>query len=52
MNGWWPLGIAAILYVTQGCYYLTLSDRGMALTFFAYALANVGLSLDYISKAG
>ena len=50
MNGWWPLGIAAALYVFQAGYYLTIEDRGLALSFFAYALANLGFIWDYIAK--
>ena len=47
---WKPLiflGIPLLMYVLQGAVvYLQAGRYGMALTMFAYALANVGLILD------
>ncbi len=41
MSGW-LLGIVAVIYLGVGVDYLLAGNRGMALAFGAYALANVG----------
>jgi len=38
----WELLIASGLYLSVAIRYLRHDDPGMALAFFAYALANVG----------
>lgn len=40
-----PLWIAALLYLWQAWNYQCAEQRGMALGFMAYALANVGFIL-------
>lgn len=40
-----PLWLAALLYLWQAWNYQCAEQRGMALGFMAYALANVGFIL-------
>lgn len=49
MSGWAPLAIAAGLYMWQALNYIAVKEWGMALVFFAYALANVGFVCHYVS---
>ncbi len=37
------VGIVAVIYLVAAAGYLLEGNRGMALTFVAYAVANVGL---------
>lgn len=39
------LGIVAVIYLAVGADYLLAGNRGMALAFVAYALANVGFMM-------
>ena len=49
--GWWPIAVSGVLYVMQAWYYYsTAADWRMGLVFCGYALANVGLVMDYMSK--
>lgn len=38
----WELAVASLLYIMVSWRYLGNGDPGMALAFFAYALANIG----------
>lgn len=39
----WELAVVGVIYIKVAAkYYLIQKDPGMALSFFAYALANVG----------
>ena len=42
MNGW-RIGFVGLIYLAVGVNYWNAADRGMAIVFFGYALANVGL---------
>ena len=42
----WQLGIAAALYLWVGIDFAIAGKTGMALAFFAYALANVGFIIE------
>jgi len=39
----WPLYVATLLYLGQSVMFALSRNHGMAVTFFAYALANVGI---------
>jgi len=41
----WLLGIVALIYLGVAVSYWLQDDRGMALAFAAYSLANVGFIL-------
>lgn len=49
MSGW-LLGVIAVLYLGTAISYAWQRNGGMALVFFAYAVANVGLILDGWSR--
>lgn len=48
--GWWPLAAASGLYLAQAWSYYRAGDYPLVVTFLAYALANVGFVLDFVSK--
>ena len=50
MPPWTPLVLASALYLWQAINYLVLGDRGTALAFFAYSLANVGFMWAIIDR--
>lgn len=47
LPGWWPLGLVTVLYVAQVLYYIGADRIAMAIVFSGYALANLGLILDF-----
>lgn len=44
---WWPMAAAGGLYLLMGVAYLRRGEPGMAIAFFAYALANAGFILQW-----
>jgi hypothetical protein len=46
------LGVCAVIYMIVSIGYLSESRYGMALAFFAYALANVGFIRDALTTGG
>ena len=45
----WELGAASLLYLSVAYRYLGADNPGMALAFFAYALANIGFIWSALS---
>lgn len=52
LPGWTPLAIATLLYVWQAWEYLARSEHALGVVFIGYAMANVGLILDFINRVG
>lgn len=45
-----PLIITGVLYGFQTIAYMRQGELGMAITFGAYAIANIGFVLDFVKR--
>jgi hypothetical protein len=47
MNPMFPLAVATLLYAWQSINYTGEQRIGMMITFIGYAIANIGLIIDF-----
>lgn len=52
MNPMIPLAIATLLYMWQSLNYKGEYRIGMTITFIGYAIANIGLIVDFYEMKG
>ena len=50
LPGWTPLGLATLLYAWQAGEYFIRREYALACVFIGYALANIGLIIDFIKR--